>query len=172
MTLFDIGAVSRHRRKYIRKVGQLGGEILLDKQVDRVTAGGYHDIPVLLRKHSFVLRLDYRRADRGLLDIGKAQLFQRVAHGFDPRAVVVCDKGGRKAYIDRRTGLEHDLDLFKVTDYLLGTLRADDEALSAKDAFLGNNMRLIARKADGFYRAVAYALVAVLTVGFFQRQAD
>jgi hypothetical protein len=43
--------------------------------------------------------------------------------------------------------------------------------MTAQNALIADDMRLISRKADRLYGAVTDALVAVLAVGFFQCQA-
>jgi hypothetical protein len=47
---------------------------------------------------------------------------------------------------------------------LLCILGAYDKALATKDTFIANYMGLVAGKADGLYRAVPYAFVAILAV--------
>ena len=48
---------------------------------------------------------------------------------------------------------------------------ADLGAGAAEDALAGDDMRLIAGKANGLHRTVADALIAVFAVGFPERQA-
>ena len=54
--------------------------------------------------------------------------------------------------------------LFKLAGDFLGILRTNDEALSAENAFISDDMRLVAGKADCFDRAVANAFIAVLAI--------
>jgi hypothetical protein len=53
---------------------------------------------------------------------------------------------------------------------LLGVLRANDEALTAQDAFIFDNVRLVAGKTNCFDGAMANTLIAVFTVRFFKGQ--
>ena len=57
-----------------------------------MAAGGNDNIPALLTNQMLVFALYDGRADRRLLNIVKAEFFDRVAHRLDTDAVVVCDK--------------------------------------------------------------------------------
>ena len=141
---FQLRAVRHHRGYHVRKIGQFGGEVFLYQQVYGVTAGGDNDVMCLLGKHALVFGFNYRCAYGSLLDPGKAETADSRAHGFNAGAVIVCDKGRRKAYVYRRAGLKHHLYLFKVAYYLLGVLWTYHKALTAQNAFLRDYVRLVA----------------------------
>ena len=167
----DVLAMRLHGGEHVGQVGQHRGEILLDQQVDRVAAGGNQQIGLVFRELALIFLLDDGCADGGFLDVAEAQLDQRLAHRLDAHAVVVGHEGGGQADIDVLAALQHDLDLFALADDLLGVLRTDHEAVTAQYALVSDNMRLIAREANGLHRAVADAFVAVFAVGLFKRQA-
>ena len=104
-----------------------------------------------------------RRADCGLLGIGKAELLQSLAHTVDTDSVIVGGKGRCKRRINV-TILQQNLDFFGAVDDFFGVLRTDDKALSAENTFIFHNMSLTARKTDGFDRAVANTFITVFTV--------
>ena len=54
---------------------------------------------------------------------------------------------------------------------VFGILRTNNKTPAAQDTLIADDMRLVARKADGFHRAVPDAFIAVFTVGFLQCQA-
>ena len=58
--------------------------------------------------------------------------------------------------------------LFGIVHNLLGVLRTDHKALPAQNALVADDVRLVARKPDGFDRAVPDTFVAVFAVGFFE----
>ena len=166
----DIGTMRLHRGKYIRKIRQFRREVLLNQQVNGVAAGSDDHIPPILAQHPFIFGLDNGCADSGFLRVGKAEFLEGCAHGTDADTVIIGDKRGGDAYIDRRAALQKHLDLLGLIHDLFCILRTYDKAVPAKDTFVIDNMRLVARKADRLNRAVANALIAVFTVGFFQRQ--
>lgn len=118
-------------------------------------------------EHPFIFALDDGRAEGCFLDIKKTERLERFSHGADARAVVVGYKRGGKAGDDRRAALQKYFDFFKLTGNFLGVLGASDKTLPAVNAFIMDDVGLIARKSNGLDRAVPYALVAVAAVGFF-----
>ena len=127
-------------------------------------------IASLFAQKTVILALDDRCADRGFLRIVKAEFFQCAAYGFDACAFIVCDKRRSQTHHNRVAALNQYAHLFDAACNLLGVLRTDNKTVSAQDTFIPDDVRLIARKADGFDRTVTNALVTILTVGFFQHQ--
>ena len=163
MTAFQIRTMRLHRRKYVGKIRKLFGEILLYEQIDGVAARGYDDISLFFSQKSVILVFDDGCAQRGFLDVRKTELFERGAHGVDAHSLIVCDEGRRKRHVNG-IGLQKHSDFFGFVDDFLCVLRTHDEAVSAQNALVADNVRLIARKAYGFYGAMAYALIAVFAV--------
>jgi hypothetical protein len=60
--------------------------------------------------------------------------------------------------------LQQNAYFFGVINDLLGVLRTNYKAVSAKDAFVADNMRLISGKANGLYRTVANTFIAVFAI--------
>ena len=166
----DIGAVRLHGRHDRRQIAQQRRIVPADQQIDRRTAGGDDDIALIFLRHAVIFPLDHRRAQRRFLGIVKAEFFQRLAQLLYAAAGVIGNKGGRQTGDHRRAALQHHAHLAHLADDLLGVLRADHKALSAHDAFVLNDIRLIAGKADRLDRTVADTFIAVFAVGFFQRQ--
>ena len=131
-----------------------------------MAAGGDQNIPLFFLEHPFVFPLDHGSAQRGFLHAGEAQLFQCDPHTVDAHAVIIGGEGGGQTDDDRRAAVEQHLHLFPLIHDLLRVLGADHEALAAQDAFVADDMGLIAGKADGFDRAMPNALIAVFAVGF------
>ena len=129
-----------------------------------MAAGGDHDIPVRFLQDPVVFTLDDRRADCGLLNIVKAELLQRGAHGFYAHAGVVGDKGRREADDYGSAALQQNADLFGLINDLLGVLRTHNKAVTAKNALVADYMRLISGKAYGLYRTVADAFITVFAI--------
>ena len=169
--LFDIRAVCLHGGHNVRKVFQRRGVVFLDQQIDRMTAGGDDDIPILLAEHPLILVFDDGGADGGLLHVEKAQLFQGSAHGFDTDPFIVGDKGGSQADHHGIAALEEDSGLLGAVYDLLGVLGTNNKTMTAQNALIADDMGLVSRKADGLYGTVTDTLIAVFAVGFFQRQA-
>ena len=165
-TALDIRAVGLHGRLHVRQIFQRFRVIFLDQQVDGVAAGGDQNIPLFFLEHPFVFPLDHGSAQRGFLHAGEAQLFQCDPHTVDAHAVIIGGEGGGQTDDDRRAAVEQHLHLFPLIHDLLRVLGADHEALAAQDAFVADDMGLIAGKADGFDRAMPNALIAVFAVGF------
>lgn len=87
--------------------------------------------------------------------------------GFDAvyaYAVIVCNKGRGNAGVNLRARLNHYFNFFGFFNYLFSVLRADDEALPAKNTLVTDNMRLIARKSYRFNGAVTYTFITVFAV--------
>ena len=170
-SLFDIGAMGLHRRQHIRQIFQFPREILLDQQIDAVAAGGNQNVPVLFLQHAVIFPFDLGRAQRGFFRIRESQLLQAFPHAFDADAVVVGDKGRCKRRDDRGAALNQHLHLFGLINDFLRVLGTDNKAVSAENAFVSDDMRLVPGKTDGFHRTVPDTFVAVFTVGFLQCQA-
>lgn len=119
-----------------------------------MAAGGDQHVRLLLAEDALIFALDHCCADGRLLHVGKAEPLERLAHPVDADARIVCGEGGRKADIDRRAAEQKDLCLLRLVDDLLGVLRTDDEALTAENAVLADDVRLIGGKSDGFHGAV------------------
>ena len=169
-TLFDICAMSLHRRHNVSQIFQLCGIIFLYKKIYRVTAGGDDDISVLLAKHTLVLVFNDGSADSGFLHVSKPKLLQRVAHRLYSNALVVCDKGGGKTDDNRISALEQYAHLFGFVNYFLCVLGTHHEAVTAQNTLVADNVSLISRKADRLNGAMADTFIAVFTVGFFECQ--
>ena len=60
--------------------------------------------------------------------------------------------------------MQKHADLFGFVDDFLCVLRTYYEAMTAKDTFVADDVRLVAREANRLYRAISDALVAVFTV--------
>ena len=95
-----------------------------------MTAGGYNNIPLLLRNKPFIFGLYHGSADCSLLNVIEAKLLDGFAH-WTYTGVVVGDKGGGKADYYRIAALQKNLYLFGLVNNLLSVLRADNKALSA-----------------------------------------
>ena len=169
--LFDIRAVSLHGGHDIRQVFQRRGEVFLDQQIDRMTAGGDDDIPIFLFEHPLILVFDDGGTDGGLLHVEKAQLFQGTAHGSNADPFIVGDEGGSQADHHGIAALEQDAGLLGAVHDLLGVLGTNNKTMTAQNALIADDMGLISRKADGLYGTVTDTLIAVFAVGSFQRQA-
>ena len=135
-----------------------------------MAAGGDDDIAHLFAQHALIFGLDDRRADGGLLHLGKAELLERIAHRADVHILIIGNVRRRKAHIHRVAALDEDARLFPLADDLLGILRAGDEAAAAQDTLVSDDMRLIAGETDRLHRAMTDTFIAVLTVGLFERQ--
>ena len=170
VTLFQIQTVRLHRGNDVGQIRQKLRVILLNQQVDRMAAGGNHNVPVASFEHVFILGLYDRRADGGLLRAGEAQRLQRRVHILDAAVVIVGGEGGRQRNVYRLPALQKHLHALGVVDDFLRVLRAYHEAVAAQDALVADDMRLIAGEADGLHRAMPDALVAVLAVGFLEHQ--
>ena len=114
-----------------------------------------------------VLVFDDGCAKSRFLDVGKSQLFEGFAHRVYAHALVVCDKGRREADVNG-IGLQKHFDFFGFVDDFLCVLRTHDETMSAQNALVADNVRLISRKAYCFYGAMTYALIAVFAIRFFE----
>ena len=85
-------AVRLHGGKHGRKIRKLRREVFLYKKIDRVAARCDYNVAGVLVDHSFVFVFYDRCADRGLLGIEEAELFERFAHGLNTDALIICDK--------------------------------------------------------------------------------
>ena len=113
-----------------------------------MTARRNHDIALFLFQQLFVFLFNDSRADCRFLNIEKSELFEGFAHSFNADALIIRGKGRRKAYINGRAALQKNLYLFGIVLNLLCVLRADNKALSAENALVSDNMRLISREAN------------------------
>ena len=129
-----------------------------------MTAGCDDDIPRILFQHPVVFLFHDRRADSRFLHIRKAQALQGLPHVFDADPVIIGNEGRRQAYIDRIPGLQQHTDLFCLVHDLFRILRTDHKAMTAKDAFISDDMCLSGRKTDGFHRTMPDTFVTVPTV--------
>ena len=132
-----------------------------------MTAGGDDYIVRLLPYHSFIFLFNYRCADRSFLNIVKAELLESLPHCADTHALVVCNKRRSKADKNGIAALQKHLNLFCLVNDLLCVLRTDNEALTAQNALIADDMRLIAGNTNGFHGAMPDAFIAVFAVGFF-----
>ena len=163
VTLFQVRAMRLHRRKYVGKIWQFFGEILLYEQVYSVATRRYDYISLFLSQKSVVLVFDDGCAQSRFLNVGKTQLFEGFAHRVYAHALVVCDKGRREADVNG-IGLQKHFDFFGFVDDFLCVLRTYDETMSAQNALVADDVRLIARKAYCFDGAMTYAFIAVFAV--------
>jgi hypothetical protein len=124
------------------------------------------DVSRIFTEHSVVLRFDDTCAHRRFLHVEKAEFFERGAHTAYTDTFVIGGKGRRKADVNGIARLDKHSHLFRFARYFFGVLRTYDEAMAAKDTFVPYNVRLVARKAYGFDRAMPYALIAVFTIRF------
>ena len=60
--------------------------------------------------------------------------------------------------------MQQDAYFFGVINDLLGVLRTHYKAVTAKNALIADNMRLISGKAYGLYRTVANTFIAVFAI--------
>ena len=128
-----------------------------------------HDVAPLFLHRLFVFALYERRAHRGLFDGGEAELQERVRHRAYGRSFEVrYERGCERDVYRRRLVREHDVHYLRFVHGLLGVLRAYDVALTAQYALVVDNVRPVPRKAYGLDGAVAYALIAVAAVRFFE----
>ena len=164
---FDILRVRLHGRENVGKVFQFVRKILLNEKIDGMTTRGNHDVAFFLFEHFFIFGFNDRRADRRLFDFRKTELLQSGTHSVYPYPVVIGDKRRRKADVNGRAARNKNFSLLNFALDFLGILRADYEAVSAKNTFVADYMRLICRKSYRFYGAEANTLIAVFTVRFF-----
>ena len=162
--LFYVLCVGDHRGDDGSEILLQVREMLFNKQIYRGTAGAYNDVLLTDLEHMLVLTLHDGCADGGLLGVGKAQLTQSLAYGIYTAALPAGVEGGGDACDNGGAALQHNLDPFGVVNYLLGVLRADDEALTAEDALVLDDAGLVAGKADSLDRAAANTAMAVFAV--------
>ena len=167
---FDIDTVCLHRGNDVRQIFQRLREMLLNQQVDRVTAGGDDNIPSVFLQHPFVFFLDNGCTDCGFFHIIESELFERFTHGIDADSMVIGKERRRKADDYRFASLKKNFYLFQLTCDFFCILRTHNKALSAENTFISDNVRLISRKTDRLYRTVADTLVTVFAVRFLKRK--
>ena len=129
-----------------------------------MAAGGDNYISFLLVEHTLVFGLNYGCADSSLLNVKEAELLERAAHRFDTHTLIVCNEGWSKAYNNGGSALKKYASLFRSVNYLLCILRANNEAMTAKDAFVADDVCLISRKANSLNGTVADTFVAIFAV--------
>jgi len=159
----------RDHRGYDRgKTGQKLRKVLLDHQVHGGTAGGDDNLHFTLCDQRLILPLDKRRTQRGFLRSKEAQLFKRRFHPGNADARKGCGEGGGDACDHGRGRLKQAFCPRGVVAHDLGILGTNEEALSAEDALVRDNLRLVFGKADGLGRAVADAFIAVFAIGLLE----
>ena len=67
-----------HGGNDVREIFEGAGEIFLDTQIDGMTARSDDDVPILFAEDSFVFVFYDGCADRGFLNVGKAELLERL----------------------------------------------------------------------------------------------
>ena len=163
-------AVGLHGGKHVRQIGQHIRKIFLDEKVHTVAAGGNKDIPLLLVQYAFILVFHDGSTHRRFFCVKEAQLLQGFPHTVDTHALIVGHEGGGQAHDDLFPALQEHFGFFRFVHDLLGILGTHHKTVAAEDALSPDDIGLIAGKADGFDRAMTDAFVAVLAVGFLQRQ--
>ena len=167
----DVAAVGLHRRKGIRQIFDHLRIVLLNQQVNG-RAGRTDDHRFLLLVHqAFVICFYHGRSDCRLFHIGKTQLLQTFPHRIDAHAVVIGNERRGHAGDHRLSALNHHLDLLHFADNFLGVLRTDYKTPAAEDAFVSDDVGLIAGKPDGLHRTVPNAFIAILAIGFLKSKA-
>ena len=134
------------------------------QQIHGVAAGRNKHVPVLFTQHPLIFVLDNGCTDSGFLRIGKSELFKGGAHIIDPDSVIIRGERRREACYHRSSALDHDPDLLGFACYLLCVLRTYHKALTAENAFVSDDVRLISREAYRLHGAVADTFVAVFAV--------
>ena len=125
--------------------------------------------PYTAEKARLVVR---EMTDSLVLDLVELEVARHVVAGFldvrladfDAHAVIIGDEGRRKGHKHGIARLDEHLDLFNFAYDLLGILGAHNEALTAKTTFIADDMRLIRRKTNRFYRTVTNTFITVFTV--------
>ena len=135
-----------------------------------MTTTGNHYVAMFVLKQFFVLIFDNGRADSRFFDGSKTELFQCLLHRPDTHTLVVGNETGRKAYVHGRTRLYKHARFFQFAADLLGVLRTYYETLTAQNALVADNVRLVCRKAYALDGTVAYTLVTVFAIGLFKGQ--
>ena len=156
--------MSLHGRNHVGEKIKLLGEIFLNEQVDRMTAGGNYNIPCSLVYHALVFVFDNGGPDGGFLHVVETDLFKGAFHGAYSHALVICHKGGCKADNDRLAALKKHSDLFGFVNYLLCVLRTYYKTLTAQNTFVSDYIRLVSGKSYGFHGAMAYTFITVFAV--------
>ena len=129
-----------------------------------MTAGRYDNVSYVLLEHTLVFVLNYGCTDCGLLNVGKSEALKCAAHRGNTYSVVICDKRGSKADDNGITRLNKDAYLFDTVCDLLGILRALDNAVTAENTLVADDMSLVSRKADSLYGTLSYTAEAGFTV--------
>ena len=164
ITPFYVLTVRLHGRKNIGQKIKRFWKIFLNKKIDRVTAGGNNNVPGSLVYHTLIFGLDNGGTHRRLLHIIKAQFLKRLTHGADTHTLIICHKRRGKTDYYRFLSLHEYPDLFGLVHNLLGILRADHKALTAKDTLVSYNIGLVSRKSNGLYGTVPNTFITVFTV--------
>ena len=129
-----------------------------------MTAGRNDNVSFFLCEYSFIFVFDDGCTDCGFFNIKEAELLKCRTHGIDARTVIVCNERGSKAHNNGITALDKHLCFFDLVHDFLCILRTHNKALTAENGLIAYNMRLIARKADSFDRAMADAFITVFAV--------
>ena len=129
-----------------------------------MTAGRNKNISFLFCEHAFIFLFDDRCTECRFLCIVKAEFFQRSSHAFDACTFIIRNKRRRKADDDRITALQENTYFFRTVYDLFCVLRANNEALTAKNTFIADDMRMIPRETNRLYRAMADAFIAIFAV--------
>ena len=169
-TALDIGAVCLHRRHYRCQIAQQRRIIPPNEQINRWTAGGNNKILVRFHYHAVIFPFHHRCAQGSFFRIIKAQFFQGLPQFFYSAAGIIGNEGRGQAGYHRCAALQHHTHLAGLIHNLLGLLRAYHKALPAHNALILDDIGLIAGEANGLDRTMADTLIAIFTVGFFQRQ--
>ena len=138
--------------------------MLLDKKVYGVAGRGDKDISVFFLEYTLVLVLNDRSADSRFFNIFEAELFQSATHSLYSYALIVRYERRSKADENGIVAVKQDLCFFNTVYYFFCVLWACYEALTAPNAFVSYDMRLVAGKANRFNRAVAYTFISVIAV--------
>lgn len=159
-----------HRRKDGREQGNGLRAVLLHIGIHRGAAGRDHGAHALLTQKSFIFRLNEISAFRSFTHIRKAELLQRCTQRRQAAAVEIRGIGRGHACNDFASIVNQRADACNIVHIMLGILRANDRAIAAKDTVTLYDHGAMVLNFNGFHRANADALAAVLTVNAFKLQ--
>ena len=129
-----------------------------------MAAGGDNDIALVLFQHSLIFVFDDRCADRGLLDVVEAELLESTTHRLDSRSLVIGNEGGGEADNYGVAALNKNARLFCAVNDLFRVLRANNEAMAAKDALVTDNVSLVSRETDRLNGTVTNTFITVFAI--------